>query len=104
MKKIITFLFIIIVSISSAQINKYLRKGSKALEKNKLEKAKVNYLKAYNLDKSAYETNAGLGHLLSENLNKYEEALPYLETAYNKTPADTLPEYVDGMASTTPYI
>ncbi len=92
MKKLITLLFIIIVSISSAQVDKYLRKGSKALERNKLEKAKENYLKAYNLDKTAYEANVALGYVLSQYMFKYEEAIPYLETALAKTPVDTFPD------------
>ena len=99
MKKIITLLFIFIVSISSAQVDKYLRKGSKALERNKLEKAKVNYLKAYNLDKTAYEANVGLGYLLSQYMTKYEEALPYLETALSKTPIDTFPDLLYSLAT-----
>ena len=92
MKQFITLLFIFIVSISSAQVSKYLRKGTKALEKNKLEKSKANYLKAYNLDKTSYDANLNLGYLLSQFMNKHEEALPYLETALSKTPADTVPD------------
>ena len=77
MKQFITLLFIFIVSVSSAQVSKYLRKGTKALEKNKLEKSKANYLKAYNLDKTSYDANLYLGYLLSQFMNKHEEALPY---------------------------
>ena len=98
MKKLITLLFILIISISSAQVDKYLRKGSKALEKNKLEKAKANYLKAYNLDKTAYEANVALGFVLSQYMFKYEEALPYLETALTKTPVDTFPDLLYSLA------
>jgi len=99
MKQFITLLFIFTVSISSAQVDKYLRKGSKALERNKLEKAKVNYLKAYNLDKTAYEANVGLGYLLSQYMTKYEDALPYLETALSKTPIDTFPDLLYSLAT-----
>jgi outer membrane protein OmpA-like peptidoglycan-associated protein len=75
-----------------------LRKATRAVENNKLELAKTNYLKAYNLDKTNYETNSGLGFLLSEYMFKYEEALPYLETAYNKMPADTFPDLLYALA------
>ena len=34
MKQFITLLFIFIVSVSSAQVSKYLRKGTKALKYN----------------------------------------------------------------------
>ena len=87
------------VSIYSAQIDRYLRKGSKAIEKNKLDAAKENYLKAYNLDKTAYEANVGLGYLLSQYMSKYQEALPYLETALSKSPVDTFPDLLYSLAS-----
>ena len=73
MKNLILFLFIFSATISSAQLNKYIRKGSRALEKNKLEKAKVNFLKAYNIDKASYVANADLGYVLAQYMNKYEE-------------------------------
>lgn len=92
MKNLITLIFILITTISSAQVDKYLRKGSRALERNKLEKAKSNYLKAYHLDTTAYEANVALGYMISQYMFKYEEALPYLERALIKTPADTFPD------------
>jgi outer membrane protein OmpA-like peptidoglycan-associated protein/tetratricopeptide (TPR) repeat protein len=98
MRKVILFIFIIATTISSAQIKSYIRKGSKAVEKNKLEKAKQNYLKAYSLDKTNYEANLGVGFVLSEFMNKYEEALPYLETAYSKNPTDTFPDLIFALA------
>jgi outer membrane protein OmpA-like peptidoglycan-associated protein len=98
MKKLLILIFIFSVCISSAQVNSYLRKATRAIENNKLELAKTNYLKAYNLDKTNYETNSGLGFMLSEYMFKYEEALPYLETAYNKMPADTFPDLLYALA------
>lgn len=98
MKKLILLFFIFSVSFSSAQINKYLRKADKAVEKNKLELAIKNYLKAYNLDKTNYDANIGLGFTLCEYFYKYEEALPYLETAYSKTPNDTFPDLLYSLA------
>jgi len=61
MKNIILLLFIFSSTFSSAQINSYLRKGNRAVERNKIEKAKSNFLKAYNLDKTNYEANLGDG-------------------------------------------
>ena len=77
MKNLTILLFIFFSTSSSAQVSKYLRKGTTALGKNKIELAKDNYLKAYNLDKTNYEANVGLGFVLCEYLFKYEEALPY---------------------------
>jgi outer membrane protein OmpA-like peptidoglycan-associated protein/tetratricopeptide (TPR) repeat protein len=99
MRNLIILLFVFLVTLSSGQVNKYKRKGTRALEKNKLEKAKENYLKAYNLDKTGYTTNADLGHLLAQYMGKYQEALPYLETAYSKTPLDTFPDLLYALAS-----
>lgn len=98
MKKLIVLIFIFSVTISSAQVNSYLRKATRAFENNNLELAKTNFLKAYNLDKTNYETNLGLGFMLSEYMFEYEEALPYLETAYSKMPEDTLPDLIYALA------
>lgn len=98
MKKLIILIIIFSFSNTFSQVNTYLRKASRAIEKNKLELAKINYLKAYNLDKTNYETNLGLGFMLSEYMFKYEEALPYLETAYNKSPKDTFPDLLYALA------
>ena len=101
----IVFLLAILfsVSISSAQISKYLRKGTKSLEKNKIEKARINFSKAYAIDKTSYEANVGLGYVLSECEFKYEEALPYLETAYAKSPVDTFPDLLFALAKCYQY-
>ncbi len=99
MKNLTTLLFILIMSVSSAQVDKYLRKGSRALERNKLEKAKANYLKAYHLDSTAYEANVALGYVISQYMFKYEEALPYLERALLKTPTDTFPDLLYSLAT-----
>lgn len=99
MKNLIILLFIFSATISSAQVNKYIRKGTRALEKNKLEKAKTNFLKAYTIDKTNYAANADLGYVLAQYMYKYEEALPYLETAYNKTPVDTFPDLLYALAN-----
>lgn len=98
MKQFFSIILVLITLSSSAQINSYLKKGNRALERNKLEKAKSNFLKAYNIDKTSYEANLSVGFVLAEYLNKYEEALPYLETAFSKTPKDTFPDLMYALA------
>ncbi len=94
MKKSIVYLFILFSSASFAQINSYLRKADKAVGNNKIDLAKDLYSKAYALDKNNYEANLGVGFVLCEFMCKYEEALPYLETAYSKNTNDTFPDLV----------
>lgn len=98
MKNIIFLILIFSSTFSFAQINSYLRKGNRAVERNNIEKAKSNFLKAYNLDKTNYEANLGVGFVLSEFMNKYEEALPYLETAISKSQKDTFPDLIFALA------
>lgn len=94
MKKSIAYIFILFSSFSFAQINSYLRKADKAVGNNKIDLAKDLYSKAYALDKNNYEANLGVGFVLCEFMCKYEEALPYLETAYSKNTNDTFPDLV----------
>ncbi len=92
MKKLITLIFIFSLSISYSQIDTYLRKATSAFKKNNLQLARENYQKAYDLDKESYDANLGLGFVLSEYMDKYEEALPHLEIALKKSNPDTLPD------------
>jgi len=98
MKKIIAIVFIFCVYTSIGQINSYLRKAARAVERNKLEKARTNFLKAYQIDKKNYEANLGVGFVLSEYMGKYDEALPYLETAYSLNSKDTFPDLMFALA------
>lgn len=98
MKKLITIIFIFSLSISYSQIDTYLRKATNAFKKNNLQEARENYTKAYNLDKESYDANLGLGFVLSEYMDKYEEALPYLEIALKKSTPDTLPDLLFALA------
>lgn len=98
MKKSIVIIFIFCFTASFGQINSYLRKAARAVEKNKLEVAKSNFLKAHAIDKTNYEANLGVGFVLCEFMGKYEEALPYLEAAYAKTPNDTFPDLIYALA------
>lgn len=94
MKKFLSIFLLLLCFASSAQVKKYIRKASKAATKNQLEKARTLYLKAYELDKTNYKTNLGLGITLSEFMDKPEEALPYLETAYAHSPKDTMADLI----------
>jgi len=98
MKQFITYIFILCSLFASSQTKKYIRKASKAINKSNLELARNYYLKAYNLDNSNYKSNMGLGIVLSEFMDKHEEAIPYLETAYNKSPKDTMADLVYALA------
>lgn len=87
-------LFIFIASLffaACSPVNKYIRKaGREAGGKGDLEKARLYYLKAYQLDSNSYKANVGLGITLSEFMGKYEEALPYLKNAERLSSKDTL--------------
>ncbi len=98
MKKLITLIFIFSFCISYSQIDTYLRKATNAFKKNNLQEARDNYTKAYNLDKDSYDANLGLGFVLSEYMDKYEEALPHLEIALKKSIPDTLPDLLFALA------
>ena len=98
MKHLFICFFILCATISSAQMKKYIRKASRAIEKSNFEGAREYFLKAYNLDKNNYKPNEGLGVVLAEFMGKYEEAIPYLETAYNKSSKDTSIDVVYALA------
>ncbi len=87
---VFVFLSILIINSSQAQVYKYVKKGNKAVGNNKIEKARIYYTKAYDIDKSNYNANLGLGFVLAEYMGKTDEAIPYLERAYKKSPKDTL--------------
>ena len=59
-----------------------------------LDKARQYYLKVLAIDKYNYNANVGFGIMLSEFMDQPEEALPYLQNAYNHTPKDTLPDLI----------
>lgn len=98
-RSIISFFILISThQLCEAQINTYLRKAEKAIEKNKIDDAKNYYLSAYKIDKNNFEANLGLGFVLCEFMGKYTEAIPYLETAYHKDPTDTVADLYYSLA------
>lgn len=94
MKQLLSIILILFCFASQAQVKKYVRKAARAASRNKLEKARTLYLKAYAIDKNYYKTNLGLGITLSEFMDKPEEALPYLENAYAHSPSDTMADLI----------
>lgn len=98
MKKIYILIFIFFIGLSQAQINRYVRKASRAIGKSNFERAREYFLKAYNVDKNSYKANLGLGVVLGEFMARYEEALPYLENAYNQKSTDPSVDAVYALA------
>lgn len=99
MKRILIIIFVLFTALSSfSQVSSLLRKAGRAVERNDLDAAKAYYLKAYNIDKTNYSTNLGLGFMLGDLQHKYAEALPYLESAYLKSPTDTFPDFLYTLA------
>ncbi len=96
MRKLILLLLLLSFShnISFSQVKRYLRKAAKATENAHLDKARQYYLKVIAIDKYNYNANVGFGITLSEFMDQQEEALPYLQNAYNHTPKDTLPDLI----------
>lgn len=73
-----------------AQEDKYIRKAENATWKIDYASAINNYDKALELNKDSYEANAGKGIVLGEEMERYEQAIPYLEKALEHSPKDTL--------------
>ena len=98
MKKLLVYLFIFCATFSNAQVKKYIRKASKAIEKSNFERAREYFFKAYTIDKNNYKSNEGLGVVLAEFMGRYEEAIPYLEFARAHSPKDTSIDVIYALA------
>ncbi|HEX8515488.1 MAG TPA: OmpA family protein [Bacteroidia bacterium] len=91
MKKLGIILLIAACSQCYAQqYRKYIRKAERAVSHVNYPKALENYDKALAQNENGYEANAGKGMLLGELMEKYEQAVPYLEKALDKSSKDTL--------------
>jgi len=98
-KKLFPVLFcVLLVGTSHSQTRAFLKKAARSTENGKLDNARQYYLKALEKDKDNYNANIGLGITLSEFMGQLEEALPYLENAYQHTPKDTLPDLLYALA------
>lgn len=74
----------------SAQEKKYIREAEIAIEKAKYEEAIEQYKEALKTKNNSYEAYAGIGIVLADYLNRYEEAIPFLEKALKETSSDTI--------------
>jgi outer membrane protein OmpA-like peptidoglycan-associated protein/tetratricopeptide (TPR) repeat protein len=77
----LSFLILLLCSFNPAK--RYIQKAEHSVERGNLKDAKRYYLKALEKDSMNPRANSGLGLMLSELLDNYSEALPYLERAYN---------------------
>lgn len=91
MKKLMIILFFAAFNHSYAQsYQRYIRKAEKATGRVDYTEAIKYYDKALAIDNDAYEANAGKGIVLGEFMERYEQAVPYLEKAVSKGTKDTL--------------
>lgn len=89
-----TLLFAFILLSSFKPGDSYLRKAARQNEKGNIKEAKILYLKALEKNPENYKANLGIGLLLSEQLDNYAAALPYLEKAFQTTGKDTLVDLI----------
>jgi outer membrane protein OmpA-like peptidoglycan-associated protein len=85
----IIFVFILINSHLKSQEQIFMRKAEKATEKAEYAKAIDYYKKALESKSNLSEANAGIGVILGNYTENYEEAIPYLEKALKSADSDT---------------
>ncbi|MCX7728182.1 MAG: OmpA family protein [Bacteroidia bacterium] len=98
MYKNIFTLVVFCLLISCSPVNKHIKKAERYTQSLKIDKAIDEYKKALELDKNNYKANAALGVMLCNYMNLYEEALPYLENAYQHSPKDTSADVIYALA------
>jgi outer membrane protein OmpA-like peptidoglycan-associated protein/tetratricopeptide (TPR) repeat protein len=104
MKKIARILLFLLIMVmlsvdSFAQVKKNIRKAENSLYKGDYEKSKGFYLQALKIENDNYKVNLGLGIVLNEYMENYEESLPYLENALKHIPGtDTVPDLILALA------
>lgn len=103
MKHIFISILILCSVPSFSQVKKYIKKATRATEKSHFMKAREYYLKAYAIDKTNYNANEGLGVVLAEFMERYDEAIPYLEYAFYKSPKDTSIDVVYALGKSYEY-
>lgn len=96
-KKIFT-LSILLLLYQCSSVNKHIKKAERYTQSVKIDKAINEYKKALELDKDNYKANAALGVMLCNYMNLPEEALPYLENAYQHSPKDTSADVIYALA------
>lgn len=85
---ILPLLFLILSSFGP--VNQYLRKAARQTGKGNIKAAKSYYQRALEKEPDNFKANLGMGLLLSEVVEDYAHALPYLEKALSKSKKDTL--------------
>jgi outer membrane protein OmpA-like peptidoglycan-associated protein/tetratricopeptide (TPR) repeat protein len=91
MKKLgIIVLIILVGQAYGQQYKKYIKKAEKAVAKVDYVKAVSYYDKALEINENGYEANSGKGLILGEFLDRYEQAIPYLEKALDGSKKDSL--------------
>src|SRR5688500_6426717 len=98
---VMRYLFLTVTLVlfcSFKPVKKYIQKAELAVERGNLKVAKEYYLKALEKDSANPRANYGLGLVLSELLENYSGALPYLERAYRAPWKDSLYELYYGLA------
>jgi outer membrane protein OmpA-like peptidoglycan-associated protein len=90
MKKFMISCFLVsVVSLLHSQEKKWIRKAAIAVDRCNFEEALTYYDKVLDKDTGSYYGNAGKGVVLSEYMEKHEEAIPYLQRALRKGPDKT---------------
>ncbi|HPQ09050.1 MAG TPA: OmpA family protein [Bacteroidia bacterium] len=104
MNKNIFTLVILILIYSCNSVNKYIKQAERYTAATKIDKAIASYKKALEIDKDNYKANAALGAMLCNYMNLYEDALPYLENAYNHSPKDTSADVIYALAKSYQFV
>ena len=104
-KKIFSLILVSILFVfcGFGPINKYIRKAGKSIDRGNISQGKQYYLKALAKDAENYKANLGMGLLLSECLEDYTHALPYLEKALSKITHDTIADLTFALAKCYQY-
>lgn len=90
MKKLFIILFFASINSFAQSYQKCIRKAEKATGRVDYTEAIKYYDKALEQQSDGYEANAGKGIVLGEFMERYEQAIPYLEKAIGKSSKDTL--------------
>jgi outer membrane protein OmpA-like peptidoglycan-associated protein len=88
MKKLILLYILLNIAFSPslAQEKKMIRKAAIAVDRSDFEQAIWYYDQVLKRDEASFYGNAGKGVVLSEYMEKHEEAIPFLEKALNDSP------------------
>lgn len=81
--------FFLLVLQACNTVTHYVNKAGRKTEDGNLVEARRWYQKALDKDPESYKANLGLGITLAEFMDRYEEGLPYLQKALEKSPKDT---------------